>query len=161
MAQNPSRKVRWRKIWKYSTSFISSEIFYNQIAIMEVLGKNDKNRSYWAKMEDKWDHTWVYFSRPYFGWYFFYYHHEGKYQKKKNYKIGNFFNMMPLYHKMVNYKCQEQPCPFKANVFPGTFLLFGKWHRYYLNRMLFVYRNLVCYSSTWIVCYSCTGKVSY
>ena len=51
-------------------------------------------------------------------------------RRRKIIKLGFFlfiyFNMIPLYHKMVNNKCQEQPCPFKANVFPGTFLLFGK-----------------------------------
>ena len=26
---------------------------------------------------------------------------------------------------MFNYKCHQQPCPFKVNVFPGTFLIRG------------------------------------
>ena len=147
--QGPWRKVWRRKIQEYSTSFISPEISF--VSTKWLLCKYlemlmiKKPRKYWAKMEQKLDHTGMYYSRPYVGnW--FELSPWGKISEEKvnNYKTGIFFWCILTtcpFTKMFNYKCQQQPSPFKAKVFPGTFLIFGKWHGYYLNRMLLGYLN--------------------
>ena len=41
-------------------------------------------------MEDKWDHTWIYFSRPYFGWFFFTITMRENIRRRKIIKLGFF-----------------------------------------------------------------------